>query len=233
MDRHNMTGGAPPSESWAIERVRGTAAAFHAREDVDPAVRLVSFFEVTQPALVLGSAQPVTDVDAAAIDRQGVELVRRRSGGGAVLLVPDEVVWVDVVVPRGDRLWCDDVGRAFHWLGEVWIEALGGLGFHGVSHEGPLACSPWSRRVCFAGVGAGEVLVGGRKVVGISQRRGRIAARFQCAVLRRWDPGAVVGLMAMNELEKEEALMGLREVAAGIDAPADDIETALINSLPR
>ncbi|MGC1511482.1 MAG: hypothetical protein WA797_01000 [Acidimicrobiales bacterium] len=227
-----MTGGASPEASWAIERVRGTAASFHARAEPDPAVRAVSFFAITQPALVLGSAQPVTDVDAAALDRGGVDLVRRRSGGGAVLLMPDEVVWVDVVVPRGDRLWCDDVGHAFHWLGEVWIDALGRLGFQGVSHEGPLACSPWSRRICFAGVGAGEVLVEGRKTVGISQRRGRSAARFQCAVLRRWNPEALVGLMAMNEHEREEALVGLREVAAGIDATAEEIEMALIASLP-
>ena len=39
----------------------------------------------------------------------GVAVVRRRSGGGAVLLDPGGVVWVDVVVPRHDPRWDDDV----------------------------------------------------------------------------------------------------------------------------
>lgn len=41
--------------------------------------------------------------------------------------------------------------------------------------------------MCFAGVGAGEVLLDGRKVVGISQRRARDGARFQCVVFRSFD----------------------------------------------
>jgi hypothetical protein len=44
------------------------------------------------------------------------------------------------------------------------------------------------RLVCFAGIGAGEVLVGGAKVVGISQRRDRRGSRFQCVAHRSWDP---------------------------------------------
>ncbi len=219
-------------KQWVIERLTGTAGRFHARELPTPVERQVSVLEVTRSALVLGSAQPETDVDAIALARHDVELVRRRSGGGAVLLVPGETVWVDVVLPRDDALWCDDVGKAFHWLGEVWIGALAKLGINGVSHEGPLACSPWSRRICFAGVGAGEVLVDGRKVVGISQRRQRSGARFQCAVLRRWDPEAVVNLMSMNNTERAEAMAALQPVAIGIGATPNEITEALLSSLP-
>ena len=67
----------------------------------------------------------------------GIEVVRRRSGGGAVLLVPGEVLWVDVVVPRDDALWDDDVGRATHWLGELWVRALTRCGVAGATvHTG-------------------------------------------------------------------------------------------------
>lgn len=227
-----MTVGEPSKKQWGIERLTGTAGRFHARELPAPVERLVSVLEVTRPALVLGSAQPETDVDAIALSRHDVELVRRRSGGGAVLLVPGETVWVDVVLPRGDALWCDDVGKAFHWLGEVWIEALAKLGINGVSHEGPLICSPWSRRICFAGLGAGEVLVDGRKVVGISQRRQRSGVRFQCAILRRWDPETVVNLMSMNNTERAEAMAALQPVATGIGATPNEITEALLSSLP-
>ena len=42
-------------------------------------------------------------VDLEACAGAGVEVVRRRSGGGAVLVEPGSVVWVDVLVAATDR----------------------------------------------------------------------------------------------------------------------------------
>ncbi|HMK10933.1 MAG TPA: hypothetical protein VK461_05105, partial [Acidimicrobiales bacterium] len=83
---------------WAVERLRGRAAELHEREIPDPVDREVWILEVTEPALVLGSAQSLVDVP-------GLAVCQRRSGGGAVLVRPGEVLWVDVIVPRGDPLW--------------------------------------------------------------------------------------------------------------------------------
>ena len=52
------------------------------------------------------------EVDHRVAGALGVEVVRRRSGGGAVLLLPGEFVWLDLVIPAGDPLWLDDVGQA-------------------------------------------------------------------------------------------------------------------------
>jgi hypothetical protein len=49
--------------------------------------------------------------------------------------------------------------------------------------------------VCFAGIGPGEVLLHGVKLVGISQRRSRPGSRFQCAVHTGWRPDELVGLL--------------------------------------
>lgn len=221
--------------SWKIEHHSSLASTLHQPrpQDQENTVRSVSFLTVTKPALVLGSTQPLSDVDVHALDREGIELVRRRSGGGAVLLVPGEVLWADIVIPKGDQLWCDDVGHSFNWLGRVWVYALGKLGLKGIAHEGPMVYTPWSRRVCFGGVGPGEVVVEDKKVVGISQRRGRIGARFQCAVLRMWDPGALVGLMAMSELERQDWVRGLMGAARGVNFSLEQIEAALVDSLPE
>lgn len=176
--------------SWIVERSVGSAGRFHDRPMPDPLERALWIFEPAAPAVVLGSAQRESVIDREAAERLGIELVRRRSGGGAVLLVPGEVLWVDVVLPRGDPRWHDDVGRAFHWLGEAWAEALVSVGVAASDlavHRGPMVRTAWSDLVCFAGLGAGEVTVDGRKAVGISQRRTRDAARFQCVVHRRWD----------------------------------------------
>jgi lipoate-protein ligase A len=186
------------SSAWQVERVRGSASAFHARVPTGRR-REAWWLDVDRPALVLGSAQPDATVDREACAAAGVEVVRRRSGGGAVLLVPGSCVWLDVVVPRSDRLWDDDIGRAMWWLGEVWAAALAGLGVDGVAvHRGPLRHTPWSRLVCFDSLGAGEVTVGARKAVGISQRRTREWARLQSsAYLAPLDPGGpLVELLA-------------------------------------
>ena len=97
--------------SWQVQRARSSATDFHARDVPEPAERAVWVCEASGPALVLGSAQPEDGVDRAACAAAGVDVVRRRSGGGAVLVVPGEVLWVDLVLPVGDALWQDDVGR--------------------------------------------------------------------------------------------------------------------------
>jgi lipoate-protein ligase A len=210
---------------WAVERVAGSAAAFHGRDLPDPFVRTVWVFDIDRPALVLGSTQPDEVVDA----RAGVEVVRRRSGGGAVLLEPGGAVWVDVLVPRDDPLWDDDVARATHWLGDVWAAAIGG---DAVAHRGPNLRTRWSGLVCFGGLGPGEVLArpGGAKVVGISQRRTRAGARFQCAALARWDAVGILGLLALSPAEREEAAADLAAAATGV--PLDGLIDRFLAALP-
>ena len=159
--------------SWRVAHHLEPAGTFHAREVPATPERAAWVCAATAPALVLGSAQHDDRVDRAACAAAGIEVVRRRSGGGAVLVVPGEVLWVDLIVPAGDALWQDDVGRAFHWVGEAWAAALEELGVAAEVHRGALVRSPWSAAVCFAGLGPGEVTVAGRKVVGISQRRTR------------------------------------------------------------
>ena len=130
------------------------------------------------------------------VEATGVEVVRRRSGGGAVLVEPIGTLWVDVVLPRGDALWDDDVGRAAHWLGDAWAAAIGD---RAVVHRGAMVRAPLSDAVCFAGLGPGEVTVDGRKVVGISQRRTREAARFQCVAYERWDAGPLEAALGLEQ----------------------------------
>lgn len=229
--RSDSTGGVGEA-SWRVEHAVGSAATFHARPLPERAARMVSVLEVDRPALVLGSTQPDTDADAAALAGAGVELVRRRSGGGAVLLVPGEALWVDVVVPRDDRLWEDDVHRAAHWLGAAWVAALADVGVVAEAHTGPLVRTQWSRLVCFAALGPGEVHRDGRKLVGVSQRRTRHGARFQCLALRHWDPQAMLALLALDAAERRHASADLAAEAAGLHQRLPLLVDALLARLP-
>lgn len=220
--------------TWTVRRYAEPPSAFHARSLPDPATREVWVCEATRPALVLGSAQPVEVAEADACARAGVEVVRRRSGGGAVLVVPGQLLWVDVVIPSSDPLWQVDVGRAFHWLGDVWRDALVEQGMEATVHHGALRRTAWSDLVCFAGLGPGEVVSAtGAKLVGISQRRTRAAARFQCAALGRWDPAVLMGLLALDDGRRAAATAALARGAAGVEEEGVALDTLLDSFLRR
>lgn len=209
--------------TWSIERFQEPPSVSHARPLPVVPRRAVWVFEPTVAALVLGSTQQ------AEVAEGDHEVVHRRSGGGAVLVVPGEVLWVDVLVPAGDPLWDDDVGRAFGWLGELWSAALAQLGVATTVHRGASRRSPWGDSVCFAGLGPGEVVnAAGQKVVGMAQRRTRSVARLQCAALARWDPETVAGLLALPAPAADD----LRSVAAGVGVPLDRLLASFLATLP-
>ena len=211
-----------------MSRLRGDVAARHAR-DLDWSRRSVTICEATGPAVVLGSTQPRSHVLA----RADLDVVRRRSGGGAVLVGPAGPLWVEVVVPAGDPLWEADVGRAFWWLGEAWAAALADLGSEGAVHRGGLVVSRWSPMVCFAGLGPGEVSVGGRKVVGMAQRRVRQGTLLQCAADLGWDPAPLLDVLALDAEERRAAVADLGAAAGAVaGVTATDLEAALVARLP-
>ena len=176
----------------ASERVTGAAADLHAWGPAPDTPLLVRHCIVDAPALVLGSTQTADLVDHDAADALGVAVAGRRSGGGAVLLRPGEHLWVDVVVPAGDPRWRDDVTLASIEIGTAWATALEPLLPVGPAptslelHRGGADREGVGRLICAAGRGPGEVLAGEAKLVGISQRRTRHWARFQCLVHRRF-----------------------------------------------
>ena len=213
--------------NWHLAQRRGDAAEFHA---LDPApVRSATFHTVDRPTLVLGSSQRPGEVDRRVADALGIEVVTRRSGGGAVLLVPGEHVWLDLVVPAGDPLWHDDVGAAMVWVGELWRAALADLGVAGTVHRGPMESSTWSRQVCFSGLGTGEVIApAGGKLVGVAQRRTRTTARFQTMCHLRWRPELVAALVTPPRPTAPE----LANAAAAVTADPSALIEALTRNLP-
>lgn len=211
-----------------VRHVTGSIADFHARQIPEglPAAEAWSFAP-DGSALVLGSAQDHTVADDAATAAAGVEVVRRRSGGGAVYVDPARSVWVDVVVPPGDPRWSDDVRTSVLWLGEAWQRALGTLDLTTDLYAGGLEKTPWGRLVCFAALGPGEVLLEGRKLVGISQRRTRAGARFQCIVYDRWDPHDVLDLVTMTDADRRVAATDLADRATGVGARLPEVRAAI------
>lgn len=224
---------APAAGRWQVRRVAGSVADLHGidptEQSEDDRQRPAAWIcAPRRPAVVLGSTQPRAVVDTAVTDRQGLDVVVRRSGGGAVLVVPEDVVWVDLWVPRGDVLWDDDVAVATHWVGELWADVAARLGVAARAHRGAMQADALGRLVCFVGVGPGEVLVGDSKLVGVSQRRVRSGARFQCQWVRRWAPDSL-----LDGLGIDDPVVRRRVHAAGVgvDVDPDRLVAVLIEAL--
>lgn len=226
---------------WPVIVDRGTAQELHDRSAErfqhlaeEAGGRLAVVHQAVQGAVVLGSTQPDAVLSPEACARAGVQVARRRSGGGAVLVQPGALVWVDLLLAADDPLWSPDVGRAMWWLGEAWAAALARAGCpEAMPWRGPLQHRPWSSLVCFAGLGPGEVTIDGRKVVGISQRRGRAGALFQSACLLDWSPGQLVDLLALDDKDRRQCLAQVAPTAAGAGPARGELLTeALLAGLP-
>ena len=219
------------NSSWKLYTENISAGEQHGRDLV--AERAVWDVRITQKAMVLGSRQDVSLLNGELCSRDGIEVVRRRSGGGIVFLAPGEHVWLDVIVPRGDVLWSDDVAQASWWLGDVWVQTLNALGENNVSvHHESLSSDAWGDLLCFAGVGPGEVVQQDdeslSKLVGISQRRTRDYARFQCTVYTKWNPHDV----EMYVVNTPGNLSEIAHRVAAVQASQQAIVDTFVSHLP-
>lgn len=219
---------------WTVEHLDGVASVLHARLPPDRLSRSVWVCSTSSPAIVLGSTQPLDVVDRHRATELGFEVVKRASGGGAVVVEPGMVTWIDVLVPVDDPLWVDDVGRSAQWLGEAWSAALHDVGVVGTTvHNGSMCHTKLSRLICFAGLAPGEVSVGDAKVVGISQRRTRTGARFQSVALRAWDVELWAELLAPGLSAHAGGLDELQRIdVAVVDVEPATLTEALIDRLP-
>jgi lipoate-protein ligase A len=115
-------------------------------------------------------------------------------------------------------------------MGEVWTDALTGLGVdaHLVSIAEARTASaagvdPEIRMACFGTLSPYEVTAAGRKLVGLAQVRRRTGVLLQSAIHRHFDADAIGGLLSPSG----GLARRLRDVAVGLDellpdAPGQD-----------
>ena len=215
------------------EIVVGSAVDFHARPlPTDPHPH-IWWFTPKQSALVLGSTQNLSIVDSTECRKRGIEIVKRRSGGGAVLLSSETTVWIDVVLPATHELSVNDIGQAPLWLGKLFQQVLTDLGVADLTlHETAMEKTDWSTLICFAGRGPGEVFTSnGHKVVGISQRRTREWARFQIVVSLAWRPEILLALLNVPKPNLEDIFQCGSDISLDAHLVGQTLFNALVERL--
>ena len=132
-----------------------------------PTLRLYAW----EPAcLSLGYAQPVTDVDLPRLHARGWEMVRRPTGGRAVLHT-DELTY-SVIAPLNEPRVAGTVLESYRRLAQALVQALNLLSLPVQVNENSSAPhAKATNPVCFEVPSAYEITVGGKKLVGSAQAR--------------------------------------------------------------
>jgi lipoate-protein ligase A len=202
------------------------------RESGAPTVR---FYGWRPAAVSLGYAQPLGEtVDRERCDALGIGLVRRPTGGSAILHEPPErELTYSVVARQGDFPGADDVLETYRVLGEGLAAGLGRLGV--AARLVPLVRGRRdpSPAFCFRRAGTYEIAVDGRKLVGSAQRRQRGAFLQHGAVLLDADAGRLRAVFP-HEPDPLSEMTTLAEVlgrASRFDAVAEALAAGLAEAL--
>ena len=131
-----------------------------------PTLRLYAW---QPPCLSLGHAQPFADVDTNRLNARGWDVVRRPTGGRAILHT-DELTY-SVIAPNDEPRVAGSILESYNRLAGALLQAVKSLGLPveikedlSVGHGAP-------NPVCFEVPSAYEITVNGKKLIGSAQAR--------------------------------------------------------------
>ncbi|MDH7571779.1 MAG: lipoate--protein ligase family protein [Armatimonadota bacterium] len=194
----------PPADGFANMAVDEALFIAHAEGWAPPTLRLYSW---RPPALSIGYFQSLSrDVDAEACARAGVHVVRRLTGGRAVLHA-DEITYSIVLSEALLRAWVQGADATLPPFSRAetldplasYRVLCGGLiaGLRRLGLEASLAPAARGRRApsgadCFAAAAGCDLVVNGKKICGSAQlRRGGVILQHGSLLFSRADAHAL------------------------------------------
>ncbi len=168
--RYLNTGFNRPSMNMALDEAILTACE---AGTAPPTLRVYGW---RPPALSLGYAQRVhKEVNTDACQRYGIDIVRRPTGGRAVL--HDDEVTYSVVMPIDLHDGARTLTEHYHLIGQALAAALThlGLSVRLARPQRAVKERQASSPACFAALSRYELSVEGKKLVGSAQKRGQQA----------------------------------------------------------
>jgi lipoate-protein ligase A len=186
---------------------------------------------------LLGAGQTASAVDREACERLGIPLLRRMSGGTAVLH-DEQTISLQLTLPAVHPLLSEDIHRNFRWFSELLIAALERLGIaaswmpldRARAEQAPAGLEA----ACYSTLAPYEIAVNGHKLIGHGQMRRARATALQAMIYRVFDASKTVRLLAQTgrfqaELERDlaERVTDLR-TAAGRDVATNEYVDAVV-----
>ncbi|HXF60340.1 MAG TPA: biotin/lipoate A/B protein ligase family protein [Caldilineaceae bacterium] len=195
--------------------------------DSPPTLR---FYRWHPPAVSLGRHQPIDDLDLAAVEARGYEVVRRPTGGRAILHT-DELTY-SVAAPAHEPRVQGSVMDAYLRLSHGLLAGLRLLGLEADKAAGHVRAGPNVSAACFETPSAYEITAGGRKLIGSAQSRRAGYVLQHGSLPLVGDIGRLVDVLALPPTQAEHlrrelvARAGTLAQALGVaeDAPTVQFE---------
>ena len=132
-------------------------------------ISTLRFYSWEPTCLSLGYAQPSADVDREALMRKGWDLVRRPTGGKAILHT-DELTY-SITASIDEPLVQGSVLESYCRLSVALLAGLSNLGIHALATRKKEGQVRESKPVCFETPSDYEITVDGKKIIGSAQAR--------------------------------------------------------------
>jgi lipoate-protein ligase A len=133
-----------------------------------PTLRLYAW---SPPCLSLGHAQPYADVAPDRLQDRGWQVVRRPTGGRAILHT-DELTY-SLAAPASNRVLKGSLLESYNRIARALLRAVRSLGLEAGIKPAAGAERGSSNPVCFEAPSAHEITVNGKKLIGSAQARRR------------------------------------------------------------
>ena len=202
-------GANPAAMNMAIDE----AILLAQKEQPNPTLR---FYDWSSPAFSFGYFQDIdSEVDVKACRADGIELIKRMTGGGTV--VHGWELTYTLILPRGAGEI--NISDAYDRIGQSLVKAFQKLG---ISAECYTACSDaaqTTQNICLTNPAEHDVMSENKKLAGVSVRRNRNGIMFQGYISVDTPPSAILAHVS-KDLEIQRVL---REKSTAINTDGRSI----------
>jgi lipoyl(octanoyl) transferase len=158
------------------------------------------FYRWQPPAVSLGRHQPITDINAEVIEHLGYEIVRRPTGGRAILHT-DELTYAVTAAADEPRV-AGSLMDAYLRLSNALLKGLQRVGLAADKAAGDVRAGPNVSAACFEVPSAYEITAHGRKLIGSAQSRRAGYVLQHGSLPLVGDIGRLVDVLALPDEER-------------------------------
>ena len=177
-----------------------------------PTLRLYSW---SPPCLSLGRNQPLSNVDLVACREMGIDVVRRPTGGRAILHT-DELTYA-LVLLQSDPRATGDVVESYRRLSEGLLTGLRSLGVAANRAVGQRKGGTDLTAICFETPSDYEITAGGRKLMGSAQWRAKGGVLQHGTLPLHGALDRIVACLNLPEVERESQRLCLLQKAITLE----------------
>ena len=192
------------------------------KEHPNPTLR---FYDWSSPAFSFGYFQDIAaEVDVDMCRADGIELVKRMTGGGTV--VHGWELTYTLILPRGAGEL--SVSDAYQRIGQSLVKAFQKLGIPAQCYAACADASETAQNICLTNPAEHDVMSDNKKLAGVSVRRSRNGIMFQGYISLDMPPAAILTRVSKDP-EVQEIL---RKKSAAINIDGRSItRSALIQAI--